>query len=93
MAAAIAQRPASTSHVTGGDRLYVLARWLLLITIFILSTFVHRVTLLPPSATERFGQIFWAYVLFSLVTALLVVSPRTQRLVPWSYVLDRKSVV
>ncbi len=88
MTAALAHRPAAPSPITGGDRLYAIARWLLLIIIFVLATVVYQVALLPPTAGERFGQIFWAYVFFALLGQVLVLLPQTQRLVPWSYVCD-----
>ena len=88
MAVALVQPTTTTSVFIGGDRLYVVARWLLLVVIFSLATFVHGLVLLPPPTSSVFGQIYWGYVVFSILAAGLVVSPRTQKLTTGTYALD-----
>src|SRR5689334_17847448 len=88
MAAALVPNASATTRFLGGDRLYAVIRWLLLVLIFALATFLHGVELLPPPTATLFGRIFWGYALFSALAAGMVLAPSMQRFVGWSYALD-----
>lgn len=86
-AGTVALRPAS-SYVLGGDRLYALARWLLLALLFAIVTLLYDVSLFPPPTDHVFGYVFWGYAAFAVALAGCTLSPRTQPIMPWSYGAD-----
>lgn len=88
MAAGFAALRSTTTQFLGGDRLYVVARWLLLVLLFAVSTLLHGLDLFPLPTSHLFGQVFWAYVALSIIAGVLVVTPRAQRIVPWFYLVD-----
>ncbi|MBV9789634.1 MAG: hypothetical protein JOZ51_15715, partial [Chloroflexi bacterium] len=88
MAAGFAALRSTTTQILGGDRLYAVARWLLLVLLFAVSTLLHGLDLFPLPTSHLFGQIFWAYVAFSIIAGVMVVTPRAQRIVPWFYLVD-----
>lgn len=88
MAAGFAALRSTTTQFLGGDRLYAVARWLLLVLLFAVSTLLHGLDLFPLPTSHLFGQVFWAYVAFSIIAGAMVVTPRAQRLVPWFYLVD-----
>lgn len=88
MAAGVAALRSTTTNKLGGDRLYGVARWLLLVLLFAITTLLHDVTLLPPPTTNLFGQVFWAYAAFSVVAGGLSLTPRAQAFFRWCYLLD-----
>jgi signal transduction histidine kinase len=88
MAAGFAAVRSTTTQFLGGDRLYAVARWLLLVLLFAVTTLLHGLELLPLPTSHLFGQIFWGYAAFSIVAGILVLIPRSQPLIPWFYVCD-----
>ncbi|HEX6289186.1 MAG TPA: GAF domain-containing sensor histidine kinase [Herpetosiphonaceae bacterium] len=88
MAAGFAALRSTTTQILGGDRLYAVARWILLVLLFGASTLLHGLELLPVPSPHPFGQVFWGYAAFSVVAGILVITPRAQRIIPWFYLLD-----
>jgi signal transduction histidine kinase len=88
MAAGFAALRSTTTQILGGDRLYAVARWILLVLLFAITTLLHGVELFPLPTSHLFGQIFWGYVAFSVVAGVLVLTPRAQGIVPWFYLGD-----
>lgn len=88
MAAGVAALRSTPTNKPGGDRLYAVARWLLLVLLFAITALLHNVELLPPPTNHLFGQIFWAYALFSVVAGVLSLTPRAQGFFRWCYLLD-----
>lgn len=88
MAAGAVPLRSSPTQTLGGDRLYVVARWLLLVLIYTMALLLQRIALMPPPTPHVFGQIFWGYVAFSILAGALTLSPRSAALNPWTYLLD-----
>lgn len=88
MAAGLATLRTSSPHALGGDRLYAVARWLLLALLFMVTTLLHGLPLLPPPTTHLFGYIFWGYVVFAAAISGLTLVPNAHRFLSWSYALD-----
>jgi signal transduction histidine kinase len=86
-AGTVALRPTS-SYVLGGDRLYALARWLLLALLCAIVTLLYNVPLFPPPTDHLFGYVFWGYVAFAILLAACTISSRTQPILAWSYGAD-----
>jgi signal transduction histidine kinase len=88
MAAGVAALRSTTTNKLGGDRLYAVARWLLLVLVFAITALLYHVTLLPPPTDHLFGQVFWAYAVFSVVAGGLTLLPRAQAFFRWCYLID-----
>lgn len=79
--------PASLPTI-GGDRLYGVARWLLLVLLFGVTTLLGSSALWPPPTNHIFGLLFWSYVGFSIGGGVLALIPRAQSVMPWLYPID-----
>lgn len=87
MAAGIAAVRSTSPTALGGERLYAIARWLLLTLLFAVLTFLYDAPLLPPLASPV-AQVFWGYALFALLATGALFWPRARGPLRWSHLAD-----
>jgi signal transduction histidine kinase len=87
MAAGLAAARLTSPAALGGDRLYAVARWLLLAALFALFTLIYGIDLWPPGATAL-GRVFWSAAGFAALATGLTLWPRAQALIPSTYAGD-----
>lgn len=87
MAVAAASLSSQHPQTLGGDRLYSIARWLLLALIYATATFVYGIALFPPTL-DPFSITFWSYALLAIVSSGLSLKPRSIRLTALIYPID-----
>ena len=73
----------------GSDRLYTLARWLVIVILLSLSPLLSQPALLPFSlATGPFNIILWAYITFGVLMTLALFVPLLDTLLHWAFLFD-----
>lgn len=72
----------------GTDRLYALARGLVLVLVYGVYQLLYGLVLWPPLATAPVSLIVWGALLFALVMLGLSFWPAAGRVVRWSYLVD-----
>lgn len=73
----------------GSDRLYTLARWLVIVILLGLSPLLSKTPLLPFSlSTSPFNTMLWAYTTFSVLMTLALFVPLLDPLLHWAFLFD-----
>lgn len=73
----------------GSDRLYTLARWLVIFILLGLSPLLSKTPLLPFSvSTSPFNTMLWAYTAFSILMTLALFVPLLDPLLHWGFLFD-----
>ncbi|PDW01696.1 histidine kinase [Candidatus Viridilinea mediisalina] len=73
----------------GGERFYTLARWITLLLLFAITSFLTEGALWPVSiASPPLVIVLWAYVAFGVLATLLIFIPAVLPLLSYAYVVD-----
>lgn len=71
-------------RVSTGDHLYVFVRWLMLLLIFVGSTFLHNTA----DSTSPSARIIWIAAGYALLASIAAFMPQTRPFLPWLYAVD-----
>ncbi len=73
----------------GGERFYIIARWLTILLLLAVTIFLTGEPIWPVStASSPLAIVFWAYTTFSLVATLTVLIPQLANLLSLTYLID-----
>lgn len=75
-------------QMLGGERFYILARWLIILLLFAISPLLTDSPLWPISLTSTITVLLWSYAGFGLLTTIALFIPFFSPLLSLAYLLD-----
>lgn len=85
----ISEPAANNWRMVGGERFYTLARWITILLLFAITSFLTDGALWPLSVeSPPLVIVLWAYVAFGLLATLLIFIASVVPLLSYAYVID-----